>query len=137
MTPPRINEAKYFVTPHVPCSLTCIKNTIALFLSLYLSCHGYPNMNCLAQLVCYKPESAFLPPINYSAPEGSFPSHWDRERSTATWSTQNNDSTSRRQRTSIASTLSVPVRCHQCQTNSRTPRVSCLMFFKKKIFTIT
>ena len=48
---PRINEAKHFIISHMPCRYTCIKNTVALVLQLYYSCHFCLNMNDLAQYI--------------------------------------------------------------------------------------
>ena len=48
----KINEAKYFIISHIACWYTCIKNTVALVLQLYYSCHVCLNMNDLAQLDC-------------------------------------------------------------------------------------
>ena len=38
---------------YVACKYTCIKNTVALVLYLYLSCHVCSNVNDMSQLECY------------------------------------------------------------------------------------
>ena len=57
---PRINEAKYYIISHVAYTYTCIKNTAAIVLSLYYSCHICLNMNDLVQLECLKLACVFL-----------------------------------------------------------------------------
>ena len=43
-------KQKNIIISHVACKYTCVKNTVSLVLSLYYSCHVYPNANDLAQL---------------------------------------------------------------------------------------
>ena len=52
------------------------------------------------------------------------------------WSAKNNNPTSRRQLTSVASKVSIPTGYRQCQTNNWTPRVSCIMFLINDLITI-